>query len=338
MDGRRAGLGLARAARRGRCPRWLSRHRTAVTGAAAAVLAGVVGLSAVLAVQTRPTPSSPRSLARETTANTALADANDELMRSKAAVQARYDLAVEAIKTFHTGVSEDFLLKQDQFKELRPAAEIGSPTSTASSEPALQGDRRGFAAGAGKGQLRGGRPDEKVGRKEDAPGSAPRGAGLPRGAGKRPGGRSGSEGRRRPKPDAIASLLNSTGKIGEAEATYRQAESLLADLMQSSSPASPAVRAVLAHCRSRLGLLLSSTGRSADAALAAYRLAQADQQVLAGATGATDEARATWRRQTTTSADYFRQPESCRMPRPHSRSTGGPAEARRGKSNHYPIP
>ena len=34
-------------------------------------------------------------------------------------MQARYDLAVEAIKTFHTGVSEDFLLKQDQFKELR---------------------------------------------------------------------------------------------------------------------------------------------------------------------------------------------------------------------------
>jgi hypothetical protein len=34
-------------------------------------------------------------------------------------VQARYDLAVDAIKTFHTGVSEDFLLKQEQFKELR---------------------------------------------------------------------------------------------------------------------------------------------------------------------------------------------------------------------------
>ncbi len=45
--------------------------------------------------------------------------ANAELTRSKAAVQARYDLAVEAIKTFHTGVSEDFLLKEDQFKELR---------------------------------------------------------------------------------------------------------------------------------------------------------------------------------------------------------------------------
>src|SRR5262249_30163630 len=31
--------------------RWLTRHRTGVTGAAAAVLAGVVGLTAVLAVQ-----------------------------------------------------------------------------------------------------------------------------------------------------------------------------------------------------------------------------------------------------------------------------------------------
>ena len=34
-------------------------------------------------------------------------------------MQARYDLAVEAIKTFHTGVSEDFLLKEEQFKALR---------------------------------------------------------------------------------------------------------------------------------------------------------------------------------------------------------------------------
>src|SRR5262249_62237706 len=55
----------------------------------------------------------------ETDANEALAASNDELERSKAAVQARYDLAVEAIQAFHTGVSEDFLLKQDQFKELR---------------------------------------------------------------------------------------------------------------------------------------------------------------------------------------------------------------------------
>ena len=79
-----------------RVRRWAKRNRTTVTSAAVALLVGVVGLSAVLAVQTR---------------------ANAELARSRGAVQARYDLAVDAIKTFHTGVSEDFLLRQDQFKD-----------------------------------------------------------------------------------------------------------------------------------------------------------------------------------------------------------------------------
>ena len=57
-------------------------------------------------------------------------------------MQARYDLAVDAIKTFHTGVSEDFLLKQDQFKELRDrllksAADFYGKLAA----PARQGDR-----------------------------------------------------------------------------------------------------------------------------------------------------------------------------------------------------
>jgi serine/threonine-protein kinase len=99
--------------------RWLTRHRTGVTGAAAAVLAGVVGLSAVLTVQTRANAQMSESLNREMAAHAALAQANKELTRSKAAVQERYDLAVDAIKTFHTGVSEDFLLGQNQFKDLR---------------------------------------------------------------------------------------------------------------------------------------------------------------------------------------------------------------------------
>ena len=78
--------------------RWLTRHRTGVTGAAVALLAGVVGLSAVLGVQAR--------------ANLALADKNTALTDANAKIEARYNLAVEAIKTFHTGVSEDFLLKE----------------------------------------------------------------------------------------------------------------------------------------------------------------------------------------------------------------------------------
>ena len=92
--------------------RWLTRHRTGVTGAAAALLAGVVGLLAVLGVQTVANARLSESLKRETSTN-------DELKRSKAAVQARFDLAFAAIKAFHTGISEDFLLKEEQFKEYR---------------------------------------------------------------------------------------------------------------------------------------------------------------------------------------------------------------------------
>ena len=73
----------------------------------------------MLAVQARANSNLSASLDRETQAKLALASSNAELDRSQRAVQARYKLAMEAIKTFHTGVSEDFLLKQDQFKELR---------------------------------------------------------------------------------------------------------------------------------------------------------------------------------------------------------------------------
>ena len=102
-----------------RARRWARRNRTTVTAAAVALVAGVVGLAAVLAVQTQAKADLYASLKRETNANTALAERNADLGRSQAAVQARYKLAVEAIETFHTGVSEDFLLKQEQFKEVR---------------------------------------------------------------------------------------------------------------------------------------------------------------------------------------------------------------------------
>jgi serine/threonine-protein kinase len=88
--------------------RWLTRHRVGVTAAAAAGFVAVIGLASVAA-----------ALAQ---GRAALAIKNRELVAANAKVQARYDLAVDAIKTFHTGVSEDFLLKEDQFKEIRLVA------------------------------------------------------------------------------------------------------------------------------------------------------------------------------------------------------------------------
>ncbi len=99
--------------------RWLTRHRTGVTGVAAAVLAGVVGLSAVLAVQTRANAQLSASLTRETKAGKALVAANAELEDERAKAEKRFELAQKAIATFHTDVSEDMLLKNAEFKELR---------------------------------------------------------------------------------------------------------------------------------------------------------------------------------------------------------------------------
>ena len=212
-----------------RVRRWANRNRTAVASVAVALIAGVVGLSAVLAVQTSAKAAVTRALAGERDANRALAASNDELAHSKAAVQARYDLAVEAIQAFHTGVSEDFLLKQDQFKELRDrllrsaqdfygklSALLGRETDPASRR-ALLASNFELAELTGKVGT-GGRPD-----------GAPRRAGGAGGAGGRAGGRTP---RRRSDVGrsltAVAGLLEATGKTDEALATYRRSESLLA--------------------------------------------------------------------------------------------------------------
>ena len=184
--------------------------------------------------------------------------ANAELARSKAAVQARYDLAVEAIRTFHTGVSEDFLLKQDQFKELRDrllksAADFYGKLGALLGKETDLASRRALAqANFEVAELTG-----KVGRKEDALAAHRRGAGGARGAGGRAGGRRRGEADVGRSLTAVARLLEATGKTDEAVATYREAEALLAG--PAGGP-TRAARAALAACRSRLGWLLLETG------------------------------------------------------------------------------
>jgi serine/threonine-protein kinase len=102
-----------------RARRWARGHRPLVTGAAATLMAALVGTAAVLAVQAEAN-------ARLKAANTDLAIANDQVRQANLDLQsaneretARFNLALEAIRRYHTGVSEDFLLRQDQFKDLR---------------------------------------------------------------------------------------------------------------------------------------------------------------------------------------------------------------------------
>jgi serine/threonine-protein kinase len=268
-----------------RVRRWANRNRTAVAAVAVALIAGVVGLSAVLAVQTKAKAEVTQALAGERDANRALAASNDELERSKAAVQARYDLAVAAIQAFHTGASEDFLLKQDQFKEvrdrlLRSAQDFYGKLSALLGRETDPAARRALAASNFElANLTG-----KVGNQDDAL-KAHRAVLAAREAlAAEPGadtaatvdvGRSLTE---------VAALLEATGKTAEALATYRRSESLLSGPAGTDAAALAAL-AALADCRSRLGRLLSNTGQAADA-LAAFRQARADQEALAAAPGA----------------------------------------------------
>ena len=106
--------------------RWLTRHRTGVTAAGAAMLMAVVGLGAVSGVQVRANGELKRANTRVFLANTELKQANDNVTRANEELQAanvrerqQFNLAMDAIKLFHGDISKDLLLKQHQFEKLR---------------------------------------------------------------------------------------------------------------------------------------------------------------------------------------------------------------------------
>jgi serine/threonine-protein kinase len=239
-----------------RLRRWSRRNRTAVTTAAGALLALLAGLGAVAAVQTK---------------------ANAELRAANRRVEERYGLAVEAIKTFHTGVSEDFLLKEDQFKELRNrllksaadfygklSALLGRETSFASRR-SLADSNFELAALTGR-----------VGRTEDALVAHRAVLAAREDLAKALEADLGAKADVCRSLTEVAALLHTTGKIEDAITTYRRAEKELAALSGSDD----GVRSALAKCRSRMARLLLVAGRS-DEALAACVLARADQESLA---------------------------------------------------------
>ena len=270
-----------------RLRKFVRKHRGAVIAASLVLLALLGGLAAVAAVQTVANARLAASLVRETNANAALNEANGQLSQSRAAVQARYELATDAIKTFHTGVSEDFLLKEEKFKDLRNRL-LTSASDFYGKLGALLGKETDLASRRALAQANFELSDltDKVGRKEDAL-KAHRAALAAREAlAAEPGAGAAATVDVGRSLTAVAALLEATGKTDEARATYRRSESLLAGPAGTDATA----RAARADCRARLGDLLSSTGQATEA-MAAYQQARADQEALAAAPGAPAEAR-----------------------------------------------
>jgi serine/threonine protein kinase/tetratricopeptide (TPR) repeat protein len=248
-----------------RLRKFVRKHRGAVIAASLVLVTLLGGLAAVAAVQTV---------------------ANAQLTKSRAAVQARYDLATDAIKTFHTGVSEDFLLKEEKFKDLRNRL-LKSASDFYGKLGALLGKETDLASRRALAQANFELAEltDKVGRTEDAL-AAHRQVLAARLA-------LAAESPADPEIKAdvgssltiVGVLLNSTGKTQEAEETYRKAEDLLAEPAPTIAGAAE-VRAALAQCRERHGWLLRYASRY-DEAMSLLRLARADLEALAAAPGAT---------------------------------------------------
>ena len=129
-------------------------------------------------------------------------EANANLSAANAKVKARYDLAVDAVKTFHTGVSEDFLLKEEKFKDLRNRL-LKSAADFYGKLSALLGKETDFASrrALAESNFELAKLTEKVGRKEDALAAHRAVLAAREVLAAEPRGRRGDESRRRPQPD-----------------------------------------------------------------------------------------------------------------------------------------
>jgi tetratricopeptide (TPR) repeat protein len=243
------------------------RKRRRVMFGAAAVLALAVlgGLGAVLLVQRR--------------ANDDLEAKNGELADEQVKVEARFDLARKAIATFHTGVSEDALLKHEQFKDLRDRLLREAAKFYAELEKLLEGQsdaksRRALAAG----YYHLGVLTEKIGDKTEALAVHRKALEVRR--------ELAAADRADPETrldvalslNAVGVLLNATGDREGALAAYDEGRELCERLAEERADEN--VHHVLASSRLSAGNLLIETGKPAEA-LAAYEAALAIRQKLA---------------------------------------------------------
>ncbi len=263
-----------------RMKKYVRRNKTRLVAASFVLFALLGGLGAVVIVQSAANTRLHDSLARENRAN-------EDLIRSHAAIQSRYDLAVEAIKAFHTGDSEELALKDDRFKELRDRR-LKSAMEFYRKLGALLGQETDFTSRRALAQSNFELAELtlKVGHPEAALAAHQAVLAAREALAAEPGANPGIKMDVGSSLTEVASLLDTTGKADAALATYRRAESALSELANSE----PDARQSLAACRSQLAVLLFFADNYADA-LATMKLAQTDQEAIASAPRATVKAR-----------------------------------------------
>jgi serine/threonine-protein kinase len=252
-----------------RLTRWGRRHRTLAAVLAVALVAVLGGLAVVLAVQSR--------------ANDQLSAKNEELARQQDEVEARFEMAQKAIATFHTGVSEDALLKNENLRELRTKLLKQAAGFYADLEKLLAGktDAKSRKLLA-EGYFQLGTLTEKIGDRKQALAVQRQALALWRQLAGNPGAAGGAEARLEVARTlrVIGILTGDTGDMTGALSAFEEERDLAAAL-EADAP-SDAVRAQLASGHNSIGQMLSAKGKPAEA-LAALERGRAIRQQLADA-------------------------------------------------------
>ena len=258
--------------------------------AAAVVLAVVGGVAATIAVQARANGALRRkndeltaALGREAKANTALAAATRR-------VEQRYKLAMDAIGTFHTGVSEDFLLKEPRFKELRDRL-LQSATNFYGKLGSLLGQEADPASqrALAQAEYQVAELTDKLGLKEAALAAHRRVLSARAALAAEPGAGSEAAADVGRSLAAVGLLHWDAGRADEAQEAFRTAEARLAEALRAT-PGDVSVRAALGAAREKLGWLLTERGRAREA-LDVLRRARSDLEMPGGPGGVPAEVR-----------------------------------------------
>jgi len=265
-----------------RARRWMRRRRTTVAALAATVLASTVGLAAVLVVQTRANASLKSANLHLAAANQRASDANRDLLLANTRERARFDLSLEAIKTFHGGVSEDLLLKEKQFDGLRTRLLRGATDFYHRLEGMLEGqaDRRSRAA-LGQAYHDIGELTAKIGSQAEALSTLKRGLELRLALAAEASSDAATKLEAGQSLIAVGDLQEATGELPGALASYEQARDLLEPLAQSDLDNAP-YRAAVAKCLHGIARVQYSTGHAA-LSLASHEQARTIRQKLADA-------------------------------------------------------
>jgi serine/threonine-protein kinase len=267
---------------RERSRRWMRRHRTAVTAAAASLLAATIGLAAVLVVQTHANSKLKSANLDLDLANRRVRDSYRDLQLANQRERARFDLALEAIKMFHSGVSEDVLLKEKQFDGLRTKLLGGATAFYNRLEDLLktQADRRSRAA-LGQAYHDIGELTARIGSQTEALAALRRGLELRLALASEPGACDEAKLEAGSSLIAVGDVQEATGDPAGAFASYERARSLLEPLARDK-PDDAARAAAVAKCLHGIARVQYHSGHAAGS-LASHEQARAIRQKLADA-------------------------------------------------------